>query len=184
MTESNSVEPQPASDVNLLAGGDQPLVVEPAACSTRGCWSTRIMRAVVIVAVLGSAGAYGALQANPNLANYIPLGSTIDRMPGIMRDHCPLSGDCPLSASAQSNPGCCSAARAALDETASSAETLATGESPTCPHCRPDSSARADAGAVSSADATPTTPESAESANAATEAPAVAEPASEASDAQ
>lgn len=179
MTESNSVEPQPNSDVNLLAGGDQPLVVE-SACSTSGCWPTRIMRAVVIVAVLGSAGAYGALQANPNLATYIPLDSAVDPMPGFMRDHCPLSGDCPLSASSRSNPGCCSAAKAALDEAAATAETLATEESPTCPHFPAKSAFQAESGDAASADATPSTPESAESAEALTEAPAFAEPAAEA----
>jgi len=184
MTESNSVEPQPASGVNLLGGGDQPLVVESAVCSTRGCWPTRIMRAVLVVAVLGSAGAYGALQANPNLATYIPLGNSGDAMPGFSREHCsshcPLSGGCPLSASTASPSGCCSTAQAALAEASARAEKLVTGESAACPNCRSKVGSQSESGEGASDDTTPSTPESAQSNDAPTAAPAVAEPAPDA----
>ena len=59
----------PNVDVNVLTGGDQPLA--PAPVSRLGRWISRIVRGSLVVVVLGSAVAYGALQAKPELANYV-----------------------------------------------------------------------------------------------------------------
>jgi len=158
MSDSHSVQPQPVSGVNLLAGGDQPLVVDPSARPASGSWSSRILRGVLAVALVGSAGAYGALRANPNLANYIPLASTVDRTPEAHRDSCPLTGGCPLSASTPSRSSCCSAALKALAEASATADELVTGVSASCPRCPLDTAAPEEVGDAASADGTPAPP--------------------------
>jgi hypothetical protein len=134
MTENHDVNGQSAGDLNLLSGGDQKLETPAVACSTKACWPTRIMRGMLAVAVLGAVGAYGALQANPNLANYVPFVNEFDSpcSSGMLGDHCPLTG-CPLSAASgtKAEAGCCSASSAALASSASEE----------CPHSCPLSKA-------------------------------------------
>jgi hypothetical protein len=140
-------ESVPNVDVNVLTGGDQPLA--PAPVSRLGRWISRIVRGSLVVAVLGSAVAYGALQAKPELANYVwfieddaPVCNKAYREMG----SCSLSagGCCSQSASVAESGCCASKAVAAV---------LALGsEEPTCPHACP--SAKAESTELAAAETT------------------------------
>ena len=140
----------PNVDVNVLTGGDQPLA--PAPVSRLSRWISRIVRGSLVVAVLGSAVAYGALQAKPELANYVwfieddapACGKAYREM--AERGSCSLSagGCCSQSASVAESGCCASKAVAAV---------LALGsEEPTCPHACP--SAKAESTELAAAETT------------------------------
>lgn len=137
----------PNVDVNVLTGGDQPLA--PAPVSRLGRWISRIVRGSLVVAVLGSAVAYGALQAKPELANYVWF---IEDVAPVCNKAYREMGSCSLSAG-----GCCSQSASVAESgccaSKAVAATLALGsEEATCPLACP--SAKAESTELAAAETT------------------------------
>lgn len=137
----------PNVDVNVLTGGDQPLA--PAPVSRLGRWISRIVRGSLVVAVLGSAVAYGALQAKPELANYVWFIE--DDAPACNKTYREM-GSCSLSAG-----GCCSQSASVAESGCCASKAVAAvlalgSEEVTCPHACP--SAKAESTELAAAETT------------------------------
>jgi hypothetical protein len=140
----------PNVDVNVLTGGDQPLA--PAPVSRLGRWISRIVRGSLVVAVLGSAVAYGALQAKPELANYVWFIEDDAPACGKAYREMAAMGSCSLSAG-----GCCSQSASVAESGCCASKAVAAvlalgSEEPTCPHACP--SAKAESTELAAAETT------------------------------